>query len=61
MALPVEGKINEYQTRLLTALTVRMKKLREEILQRKERLEDQLAIIRMQAERDAEDPTNAAR
>jgi len=37
-----------------------MKKLREEILKRKERLEDQLAIIRMQAEKDMKNQAKAS-
>jgi hypothetical protein len=38
-----------------------MKNLREEILKRRERLEDQLAIIRMEAENELKNAARAAR
>jgi hypothetical protein len=52
-ALPVEGKIAQYSLQRVSGLIRRMEKLREEILKRKERLDDQLAIIRLQKERDS--------
>lgn len=59
MALPVDGKIAEYHLQRLPWLICRMQKLREDILKRKERLDDQLAIIRLQKERDLKAETAA--